>query len=65
LLTRPYRILLTKGDLLAAPLIPASFGAREDVRLISAARGDGIDALVEEVHGMVAAERARDGSRVG
>ncbi|MGQ0722440.1 MAG: GTPase ObgE [Candidatus Eiseniibacteriota bacterium] len=62
---RPYRVVLTKADLLAEPVVPAVLSPRDDVRLISAVRGDGIDPLLEEVYGMVAAARAADGSRVG
>jgi GTP-binding protein len=65
LVDRPYRVVLTKADLLAEPAVPSALSARDDVRLVSAVRGDGIDALLEEVYEMVAAARAADGSRVG
>jgi GTP-binding protein len=65
LVDRPYRVVLTKADLLAAPVVPRALAARGDIRLISAVRGDGIDPLLEEIHEMVASARAADGSGVG
>jgi GTP-binding protein len=59
LLRRPYLVLLTKADLVPSPEIPEGLRGRDDVRVISAVRGDGVDPLLDEVYDLV--QRARDG----
>ncbi len=61
LLGRPYRICLNKADLFPEVTMPDGLGERDDVRVISAVRGDGLPALLEEVHALVRAARAGDG----
>ncbi|MDP6529302.1 MAG: GTPase ObgE [Gemmatimonadota bacterium] len=57
---RPFLVALSKADLLPDASIPAELAGREDVRVISSVRGDGVDALLEELHDMVKAAKAEE-----
>ncbi len=46
---RPYLVLLNKADLFPSVDVPAGLAGRDDVRVVSAVRGDGIDDLLGEV----------------
>ena len=59
------RILcLNKADLYAEVEIPAGFAGRDDVRVISAVRGDGIPELLEEAYALVSAARGGEGDEI-
>ncbi len=64
LLDRPYRIVLTKADLVPNPEVPGAFGSRDDVRVISAVRGDGVPELLEEMEAMTREAKERE-ARLG
>jgi GTP-binding protein len=57
---RPFRIALNKADAFASPEIPATLRGRDDVRVISAVRGDGVSELLEECFALVARSRAEE-----
>ena len=62
LVDRPYRIVLNKADVYAEPTVPEALRDRDDVRVISAVRGDGVRELLEESFGLVAeAKRVEEG----
>lgn len=58
LVDRPFRVVLTKADVSPDPRVPDALGGRDDVRVISAVRGDGVADLLEKVWAMVAEARA-------
>jgi GTP-binding protein len=60
LVERPFRIVLNKADAFAEVEIPESLRGRDDVRVISAVRGDGVQALLEESFALVARSRAEE-----
>jgi GTP-binding protein len=60
LVERPYRIVLTKADLVEGARVPDGFAGREDVRVISAVRGDGVPELLEEMDAMTRESKERE-----
>ena len=54
LAARPYRIVLTKADLVPEPVVPESLRDRGDVRVISSVRGDGVADLLEDAQALLA-----------
>jgi len=60
LVDRPYLVVLTKADLVPDAAVPASLAGRNDVRVISAVSGAGVDPLLDEVYGLVASLRKAD-----
>jgi GTP-binding protein len=55
---RPFLVALNKADLFAAPSVPPALGGRDDVHVISAATGAGVDRLLEALWCKLAQERA-------
>jgi GTP-binding protein len=60
LVDRPYLVVLTKADLAPDAPVPTALAGRDDVRVISAVSGRGVDALLEELHALVVSLRALD-----
>jgi GTP-binding protein len=50
---RPYRVVLTKADTVPEPRPPASLADRDDVRVVSSVRGDGVTDLLVEVRDLL------------
>ncbi len=59
---RPSLVVLNKADVFETVEIPPDLSGREDVRVISAVRGDGVDSLMSEVHARLEKLRAEEES---
>ncbi len=51
--SRPFLVVLNKADLFSEVELPPALADRDDVRVVSAVRGDGVEELLVEVHRML------------
>jgi GTP-binding protein len=65
LAARPYRVVLTKADLVPEPAVPDGLRERADVRVISSVRGDGVTELLEDAHALLAEVLAAERREAG